>query len=96
MKRIELKPEEDGVVEETLIFSLDELAAFLREIQWHTGSDGVILNDHNAPITCAACGKVLRVNDFGAFLKGSLEAVCGDFACFAGAIFYRDVRRLGR
>jgi len=93
---MELKPKEDGVVEETLIFSPDELVSFLNEIHWIIAANGTIIDDHAHPAKCSVCGKPLTKNDFGAFLKGSMEAVCGDFSCFAGAILYRDIRKIRR
>jgi len=94
-KNIAILPSVDGEVEETLICSRENLPEFLKEVNWHA-EKGIMLDAENRPIKCAVCNKPLRLDDFGAFLKGSLEAVCGDFACFAGAIFYSDIRKTSK
>ena len=94
MKTLKLTPKEDGVVDETLVFSRENLLAFLNEIQWRTKPDGTILNENNEVMRCIACQRVLHVDDFGAFFPGSINAVHSDFACFAGGVFYKHIEKL--
>lgn len=94
MKTLKLTPKEDGVVDETLVFSREDLVAFLNEIQWRTKPDGTILNENNGVVHCIACQLVLHVDDFGAFFPGSMSAVHNDFACFAGGVFYKHIEKL--
>jgi hypothetical protein len=94
IKKFQLTPEGDGVVEETLIISREDLLDFLKEIAWKTGPDGVILNDKDEPVKCIACQREIHVDDFGAFFPGSMHAVHNDFACFAGGVFYKHIERL--
>ena len=94
IKRSQLTPNEDGVVEETLIISREDLLGFLKEIRWTTKSDGTILNEDGESVKCIACQCVLHAEDFGAFFPGSMNAVHNDFACFAGGVFYKHIERL--
>ena len=94
MKKLKLTPKEDGVVEETLVFSREDLLGFLKEIRWRTRPDGTILNENNEIARCIACQRVLRADDFGAFFPGSMSATHNDFACFAGGVFYKDIEKL--
>ena len=94
MKILKLTPKEDGVVEETLVFSREDLLGFLDEIHWRTDSDGTILNENNEVARCIACQRVLHVDDLGAFFPGSMSAAHNDFACFAGGVFYKDIEKL--
>jgi len=94
VKRLKLTPKEDGVVDETLVFSREDLLDFLKEVQWRTEPDGTILNENNEAVRCIACQRVLHVDDFGAFFPGSMSAVHNDFACFAGGVFYKHIEKL--
>ena len=94
MKTLKLTPKEDGVVDETLVFSREDLLDFLKEVQWRTEPDGTILNENNEAVRCVACQNVLHVDDFGAFFPGSMSAVHNDFACFAGGVFYKHIEKL--
>lgn len=94
MKTLKLVPEEDGVIEETLVFSREDLLGFLKEIKWRIGNNGTILNENNEVARCIACQHVLHVDDFGAFFPGSMSVVHNDFACFAGGTFYKHIEKL--
>ena len=93
-EKLQLTSKEDGVVEETLIISQEDLLGFLKEIRWKAESDGTIINEKDEPARCISCERQLHVNDFGAFFPGSMSAVHNDFACFAGGVFYKHIERL--
>lgn len=94
IEKLQLTAEGDGVVEETLIISREDLLSFLKEIAWKARSDGTILNEKDEPVKCIACQLEIHVDDFGAFFPGSMSAVHNDFACFAGGVFYKHIERL--
>jgi len=94
--KLQLTSKEDGVIEETLIISREDLLGFLKEILWKTKPDGTILNEKDEPARCIACQHEIHVDDFGAFFPGSMSAVHNDFACFAGGVFYKHIEKLKR
>jgi len=96
IEKLQLTPKEDGVVEETLIISREDLLDFLKEIRWRAEADDTILNENNEQVRCLACQRTLHLDDFGAFFPGSMSAVHNDFACFAGGVFYKHIEQLKR
>jgi len=94
VEKLKLTTKEDGVVDETLVFSREDLLGFLTEIQWRVDPNGTILNESNEVVRCMACQRVVHADDFGAFFPGSVNVVHGDFACFAGGVFYTQIEKL--
>ena len=91
MVSVLLKPEKQGVKEELLFLSKDDVKEALIKVGLKIDNNAIYTKEGNV-IRCDSCGDILTIDSVGTFFPGSVKAICKKFICFVNEMTKTEKR----